>query len=237
MTELKQKLLDLKNTISNKSNIDDSVCPYCDGEGMVWDDYRLGLYHPCKCNNEKAINFRLLKSNIPPRFIDLNLDLYSPDDPIVNLIKSYSTQYDIKNKKNGLVLLGNTGSGKTTATVIIAKLILRRLININLKYISFNDYFDYLRNIENKDRYELINTCKNADILIIDDYGTQKDSEWVNEQIYSLINHRYNYMKSTFLTSNLNKKELSCNSRIYSRLVEVSEIFNVVGPDHREIKK
>ena len=66
----------------------------------------------------------------------------------------------------------------------------------------------------------MLNDLSTVDILIIDDFGTEKISEWVNEKYYYIINERYIAKKVTIFTSNDSLSELSYNSRITNRILE-----------------
>ena len=82
----------------------------------------------------------------------------------------------------------------------------------------------------------IMNDLKNADILLLDDIGAERPSEYVCERLYDLINHRYTNMLSTIYTSNLTPFELGdrLGSRIESR-VRSAEQIKLVGADRRTI--
>ena len=76
-----------------------------------------------------------------------------------------------------------------------------------------------------------------TDVLVIDDFGVQRDSAWEQETLYNLIDARYEGEKFTIITSNNNPektlKELS-EGRILSRLREMCRILELSGEDNRE---
>ena len=76
----------------------------------------------------------------------------------------------------------------------------------------------------------------NVDVLVIDDFGVQKETEWANSKLYDLIDHRYESDKLTLLTSNLELSELRemGEGRIYSRLLEMTRELKLECPDYRE---
>ena len=77
------------------------------------------------------------------------------------------------------------------------------------------------------------------DVLVIDDFGVQRDSPWEQETLYNLIDARYEAEKFTIITSNNNPekslKELS-EGRILSRIREMCRILELSGEDYREKK-
>jgi DNA replication protein DnaC len=74
-----------------------------------------------------------------------------------------------------------------------------------------------------------------ADLLHIDDLGAEHRTEWVLEQLYTIINSRYQDERSTIVTSNFNRDELAeqLGERIVSRLEASCELLPFHGPDKR----
>ena len=163
--------------------------------------------------------------------------------------KAYSAAYDIVRNfpdvKKGLYLWGNPGTGKTLLSVIIlTELIKHHAIKGRFIKIS-RDFFSMLKSTftEGSERYgesSLIEKeLAEVDILVIDDFGVQRDSPWEQETLYNLIDSRYEGGKFTIITSNNNPeqslKELS-GGRILSRLREMCKILELSGEDHRKRK-
>jgi len=73
------------------------------------------------------------------------------------------------------------------------------------------------------------------DVLVIDDFGVQKDSDWVNSKLYDLIDSRYEKEKITLLTSNspLSDWKEKGEGRVYSRLCEMTHEIKLECPDYR----
>lgn len=72
-------------------------------------------------------------------------------------------------------------------------------------------------------------------LLLLDDLGAAKTSEWTEELTYRLINHRYEHMLPTLITTNLPTAELrtALGDRVASRLAEMTERVILTGPDRR----
>ena len=161
----------------------------------------------------------------PPIFIDSWLE--NCDQKIKD--------WAIKEKeKKGLYIYGACGTGKTYSLYAIRKNCLAsevnsRIINtvelLRLFKLDFNDKHEH--NFENYLEY--------TGILFIDDIGAEKNSEFVDETLYHLINVRYEKMLPTCFTSNLSLKELAEKNgdRLVSRIAGMCEIIKLEGNDRR----
>lgn len=79
-------------------------------------------------------------------------------------------------------------------------------------------------------------TMKSCDLLILDDLGKEKQTEWTNQILYEVINSRYEHRKPIVVTTNYSAQELSnrIDSAVVSRLFEMCAFVNVTGVDHRK---
>lgn len=82
---------------------------------------------------------------------------------------------------------------------------------------------------------DIIEKYSNAEILYLDDLGTEKPSDWVVQVLYLLIDRRYSEMKRTIISSNLNLNEIAdrLDDRISSRIAGMCEIIKMGGKDRR----
>lgn len=82
----------------------------------------------------------------------------------------------------------------------------------------------------------ILHRARSDAIVILDDIGAEKPSEWVQEQLYALIDLRYRMQRSTFFTTNCTLKQLESQigSRIVSRIFEMCEGVKVSGTDWRK---
>jgi len=80
---------------------------------------------------------------------------------------------------------------------------------------------------------------KTENILLLDDLGAEKQTDWVLEILYRLINYRYEQMLPTFFSSNYSLQELSekIGDRVVSRIVEMCDIVKIEGEDRRLLRK
>ena len=152
-------------------------------------------------------------------------------------------------KKKGLFLWGACGTGKTYAVYALVMYLiaidedvwvfnLPKLLNVIKASFKKKSIYD-----ESTDDYSyaFVHDMKDIDklvkvgILIIDDIGAEKPTEWVAETLYSIINERYEKMKITIFTSNLSLDDLALKlgDRIVSRIAGMCEIYELKGDDKR----
>jgi DNA replication protein DnaC len=142
--------------------------------------------------------------------------------------------YSNTQKRRGLVLWSETtGNGKTLSAAIIMNTLIFQYA-VNAKFIKLSsDYFGRLKNSYQKNfnehEFDIIKKLLNYDVLIIDDFGTHRSTDWENEKLYELIDGRNNYNKLTIITSNDNLTD-----RILSRIMEMCIIFEVKTPCYRK---
>lgn len=151
-----------------------------------------------------------------------------------NFIRHFS-----KNHEN-LLLLGNTGVGKTFLANCIAKELLD--LGFTVIYLTAFRLFDILEKYkfgkdenstyEASNQFEYILDC---DLLIIDDLGTELNNAFTNSQLYLIINERLLRQKSTIISTNLSLTNINTNygERVFSRIVSSYNIHRIIGEDIR----
>ena len=219
----------------------------CDGSGWI-----LGpedVARPCQCRAERLNRGRSrgISSVIPPRYRGVSFDRPPVSDMArdlqtkiaVNEVRAYVEDLDARLQGGrGLWLFGDTGTGKTTLAMLISKAALeagrtvaiyslpKLLARIRRTYDSEPGGDSYLSFFER---------LTSVDLLHIDDLGAEKRSDWVLEQLYALVNERYEAQRSILITTNLPHPELEeqIGSRTVSRLTQVCDEVEVRGDDRR----
>ena len=142
-----------------------------------------------------------------------------------------------------LMLWGDVGTGKSYAAAAIAlnwvydappnqmgtpmRRTVRRLV--------VAEVLDLLRPSTGQLASNVFAEAKKAGMLILEDIGVEKASEWTQERLYTLINHRYEHMKPIIVTSNKNLEELEeqVGTRTTSRIAEMCTGVTLKGKDRR----
>jgi DNA replication protein DnaC len=227
----------------------EQACPLgvCDGSGWI-----LGpedVARPCECRAARLNKGRSrgISSVIPPRYRGVSFDRPPVSDMArdlqtkiaVNEVKSFVDDLDVRLREGrGLWLFGDTGTGKTTLAMLISKAALeagktvaiyslpKLLARIRRTYDSEPGGDSYLSFFER---------LTSVDLLHIDDLGAEKRSDWVLEQLYALVNERYEAQRSILITTNLPHPELEeqIGSRTVSRLTQICDEVEVRGEDRR----
>lgn len=149
-----------------------------------------------------------------------------------------------KQKGEGLFITGGYGVGKTHLAAAIANY----LISNEIATVIFGNVTTLLGRIRHTysdvSQYEEEQVMKelyDVDLLIIDDLGKEKPTEWVEEKLYTVINERYENYRPIVVTSNLELEEIeqrleNCGGAIVSRIIEMCRGIKIVGPDFRKEK-
>ncbi|MBS1891016.1 MAG: ATP-binding protein [Actinobacteria bacterium] len=229
----------------------DQVCTLgiCDGSGWI-----LGpedVARPCDCRGDrlrKSAN-RGVSSVIPRRFRGVSFDRPPISDmtrdfqtrAAVDAVRAYLDHLDENLEAGrGVWLFGDPGTGKTTLGMLVSKAALehKRTVAIySLPKLLARIRQSYDAGPDSDSYMQLFQKLTTVDLLHIDDLGAEKRSDWVLEQLYALVNERYENERSILVTTNLNEPELidQIGRRTVSRLVEMCTdcMVPMHGEDHR----
>jgi DNA replication protein DnaC len=154
----------------------------------------------------------------------------------VNRVLKYLKEEEYK-RGVGILFIGKVGTGKTHLAISIWKELLNR--KIAGIYINTIDLFHILRSRIGNDSEisfeETLEVVKKSRFLAIDDLGVEKDTEFVNEVLFSIIDYRYEKKLPTIITTNLTLDEIKKNltERIVSRMLGSCEVIFLNGRDFR----
>ena len=149
-----------------------------------------------------------------------------------------------KEKGEGLFITGGYGVGKTH----LAAAITNYLIQNKMATVVFGNVTTLLGRLRSAysddseyEETQILKELYDVDLLVIDDLGKEKPTEWVEEKLYTVINERYENYRPIVVTSNLELEEIeqrleNCGGAIVSRIIEMCRGIKIVGPDFRKEK-
>ena len=203
------------------------------------------MARPCECREDRLRRARSrgIASVIPAKYRGVSFDrppVTEIEPMVVRVVRSFTEDLDANlDAGRGLWLMGDTGTGKTTLAMLISKQALaagravaiyslpKLLARIRRTYDAEPGQDSYLA---------LFERLTSVDLLHIDDLGAEKRSDWVLEQLYALVNERYEAQRSILVTTNLEEEALEeqIGPRTVSRLVEIcGDPLPLFGEDRR----
>ncbi len=223
-------------------------CPdgRCDGSGFLYDEERR-TSRACSCRPHRLARKKAaaVQGRLPKRFREVSFDR----EPLVSLERS--SQHVIREVRQycrdivgqleagrGLWFTGDVGTGKTTLAMLVSKTAMEA--DRTVAIYSLPRLLAMLRDTYSDDApytlNELIDRLCAVDLLHVDDVGAEQTSSWVLEQLYTIVNTRYEDGLSVMLTTNLSDEELKAQigDRTVSRLNEMCSILPLHGDDQRE---
>ncbi len=236
--------------MNNQPSISE-ICPICNGSG--WEPTgENGKVRRCRCLESVRVERLIEEARIPQRYEHCDLDSYLPNHESQKKAKIYVQKFLDKYPQIdvGLLFLGTCGVGKTHLAVALLKQVIEEKGDAGLFY----DFRDLLREIQaswnsvsQSSELEVLRPVLETKVLVLDELGANKPTEWVRDTIAHIINCRYNNKKITIFTSNYldlptrQGEETLCDRigiRLRSRLYEMCREIEISGVDFRqEIKK
>lgn len=222
-------------------------CPLglCDGSGWL-DDEEHGVVRACRCRPQLVATRRArsLAAVIPRRFRNVSFDRPPVTDmpgPQVDVVRGYVRELDARlDAGRGLWFFGGVGTGKTTLAMLVSRAALdagRTVAIYSLPRLLAEIRTTFDR--EEPGAYtELLDRLAEVDLLHIDDVGAEKTSPWVLEQLYAIVNDRYEAERAIIITTNLEREALAeqIGERTVSRLEEMCEVCPLFGRDRRRFE-
>jgi DNA replication protein DnaC len=191
------------------------ACPdrRCDGTGFLYDEERRRAY-PCSCRPKRLARKRAgaVAGRLPKRFREVGFER----EPVVSIERANPHQVravrafvntigENLDAGRGIWFTGDVGTGKTTLAMLISKAALED--DRTVAIYSLPRLLAMLRETYDDDAHyslsELIDRLCSVDLLHIDDVGAEQTSDWVLEQLYTIVNTRYEDGRALLLTTNL----------------------------------
>ncbi len=207
------------NTDTHASKLAEETCAICGGSGWkILEREGISGAEKCECFNAGRVGRLEERSNIPPLYEKASVDNFvlPPDNPMARTalgqvamtVRAYVRDYP-KIPKPGLLFIGAPGSGKTHLAVAA----LHGLIERGFEGVFF-DFQALLNRIRSgydqasgtMDR-EAYKSALDTEILVLDDLGAHRVTDWVEDTVASIVTHRCNNKKATIVTTNLRDPE------------------------------
>ena len=191
------------------------ICPICEGSGLRVVERAGGLRvaEPCECRAERRLVRMIEQARIPQRYAHCRLDEYVPNyggnnPSLSNALvqaRNFVRAYPLETGGNGLLLTGSIGVGKTHLAVGM----LQALVTERGAKGLFFDYRDLLKQVQNSynrsveaTELEVLKPVFDAEVLVLDELGAAKPTDWVWDTVAHILNTRYNDKRTTIITTN-----------------------------------
>jgi DNA replication protein DnaC len=222
-----------------------ALCPdnRCDGSSFLWDEERRRA-KPCSCRPARMARKRAgaVAGRLPKRFREVSFErepIASMNDALLREVRTYTRAIGQRlDEGRGIWFIGDVGTGKTTLAMLISKAAMEA--DRTVAIYSLPRLLALLRDTYDDDAQfslnELIDRLCAVDLLHIDDVGAEQSSAWVLEQLYTIVNTRYEDGKALVLTTNLGQEALvdQIGPRTVSRIYEICGMpLPMHGADHR----
>ncbi len=218
-------------------------CPKCQDTGYVGTE-------KCQCLIQQEIDALYHRSGLPPALLEETFERFDPTvfpehvrDHMLG-VRDACLQFADRVAKgiptDGLLILGDVGRGKTFLCSAVANRILQS--GRTCIYLTFANLLDLIREARFEDSAEgrvNLDLLETVDLLILDDLGAEKPSEFVMQELFKIVNGRVNAGLPMVISTNLVMKELeeTYDFRVVSRIIGASQYLKVEGEDIRLLKK
>jgi DNA replication protein DnaC len=183
-----------------------------------------------------AFSARTLPGGVTPTLGSL------PSSPALSSVRAFAKAWD---GEQGLLLTGSVGTGKTTLLLALLRHLTERLVARKrmVRLVTAPDFlrelragFEPMRQALGEGTSKMLEQYRTCGLLVFDDLGAEKLSDWTAEQLYVLVDHRYRQRLPIFASSNWSIEGLAerVDKRVLDRLRETCTRIEVVGPNWRD---
>lgn len=217
-------------TFEGRERIMPCICK-CQKEEREWQEQRMK-------EEEQLLYVRRLKAaGIQERHLQDWTFASATDTPSVQMAKRYTENWKkVKAENLGLLLWGDVGTGKSFLAACIANALLEKGVPVLMT--NFSKILNQMGAMYSDERYRYIASFNRFSLLIIDDLGIERNTEYALEQVYAVVDERYKEGLPLIITTNLTISQLRnpedvAHARIYSRILEMCTPVHVPGLDRR----
>ena len=217
--------------------------------GKVFKPRCLCLCEQRKVNAEEELQKRVdherivseLKLQLDPTLRNCTFEIDDgANSKVSSIAKNFVKHFDeMKRRGKGLLLYGTVGTGKTFISACICNALMEK--EIPCYFTSLSMIVHKMHGAYSVDIHRFINDLCSYPLLVIDDFASERDTEYMDEMVQMVVDQLYKEGKSIIVTTNLTAKELKNpidikKERLYSRLLEMCIPVEVKGNDRRKAK-
>jgi DNA replication protein DnaC len=239
------------------------ICSICEGAGLrVIERDGRRVAEECVCRVQERAARRLKRASVPRRYEHCTLESYETGFPsshrtqgaALMRARKFVESYPLETNGTGLLLTGTIGVGKTHVAIGI----LQALVVERGATGLFYDYRDLLKQVQNsynpqsrETEMDILRPVFDAEVLVLDELGAAKPTDWVWDTVAHILNTRYNDRRTTIITTNytnlpplitlgsdgrLREETLGdrIGERMRSRLQEMCVVVEMQGEDFRQ---
>jgi len=229
----------------DETDNDQSECPKCFGTGMELVPGRGARI--CSCRKLRSQSGQFESVRLPKRYDGFHFHNYKPQTPSQEAAFKFATglTMDYPAVDRGLLLMGSVGVGKTHLAVSILKGLTER--GFSCLFYEFSSLLKEIQDSYNPNTHAselgVLAPVLKADVLVLDELGGSKPTDWVRDTMAHVINTRYNDKKLTIFTTNYTDDrrtdrdevlEDRIGTRLRSRLYEMCKTVVIDGKDYRK---
>jgi len=219
-------------------------CPVCFGSGLEIVPGQGARM--CQCRVTQLKENSLDRLNIPKRYADCHFHNYVPEHQSQKSAFKMASELSLKYPAvdRGLLLMGTVGVGKTHLAVSILKSLSEK--GISSYFCEFGSLVKQIQDsynpVSQNSELQLLAPVFESEVLVLDELGASKPTDWTRDTLSYIINTRYNDKKLTVFTTNYLDKRYQSEEilperigvRLRSRLYEMCRTVTIVGDDYRK---
>jgi DNA replication protein DnaC len=233
-------------------NAAEATCPECGGAGWILTEDGGGRSaRECGCRKASVRRGRQAAAEIPERYRECSFEDFRPilnNTTLINARKvaqDFAEAFPFVDNESGLLFMGNSGVGKTHLAIAILNYVTQEK-GLTGRYVDFSDLLLRIQSTFKSDspdsKEDLIAPYVDVELLVLDELGATKPTDFTRDMLYSLLNQRYNRRRITVATTNYfdeppkgerEKLEDRIGYRLRSRLHEMCRTVLIEAQDYR----
>jgi DNA replication protein DnaC len=224
-------------TVLSVLGIEKKVQPRCKCEVEEWEK---GMHEPEVLKQKRDIEARFSISNLGERFSDSTFDKFKPipgTEKALDLCKSYADSFPSYGP-DALLIWGEYGNGKSHLAAAVAHTVQSKGHTVVFQTMPellerIRETFNDRKNKETEK--DIMYALQNCELMVLDDIGAEKVSDWVQDVLFRIVDGRYRQKKPILYTTNLKPGDLKdrVGPRIYDRMMETSILVQNTGTSYR----